>query len=403
MVQLLLMAAATRPGSRWAYGIHSFKQGSRSFWYEMTQAAKVLPVVNPNKNEVRWEIPGGGVIYMLSLHPDAIEDNRGLHIDGLVLDEGQSLKDQYWRKIFYPMLTNKNGWCIITGTPNGLDDDNLLHRSYLRGQDPRLPAWSSIVYDVYNSGVWTPEEIEYHRLNSAQTPDEWDQEFECKFVGRSEGQIFKYFDPEVHIVTQNDLQVHVSDEGRVFPLGYEGYPVKLGLDFNLNPMTSVAALQTDDKTTVIYDELEIMNSNTDEMADEIQNRFGSANGRGRRIEIYPDQSGRRAQSSSAGRSDFSILKGHGFKVFERPGGNPSVVESIRLVNGLFAQEKPKVYVHERCKRLIQAWKTMTYKPNTSIPDKSNELNHLFDAARYLLHFTSPYAGSSKPVISRVKL
>ena len=78
------------------------------------------------------------------------------------------------------------------------------------------------------------------------------------------------------------------------------------MDFNTDPMSAVVA-QRKGNTLICIDEIVIYGSNTDEMAKEIHQRFPN-----RQTVIYPDPAARQRKTSSAGRTDLSILQNSGF-------------------------------------------------------------------------------------------
>jgi hypothetical protein len=43
----------------------------------------------------------------------------------------------------------------------------------------------------------------------------------------------------------------------------------------------------------------------------------------------------------------------------------------------------RTFIHPRCKELIKALRTLTYAPNTGLPNKNLGVDHAFDAFGYL--------------------
>jgi len=108
--------------------------------------------------------------------------------------------------------------------------------------------------------------------------------------------------------------------------------------------------------------------------------------------IYGDASGQRQQT--AGTTDYQIIKEFFRRTayrnlkFRVPPSNPSVRERIALVNAkLFsATEEVRLFVHPRCKGLVEDFEQVTYKPETSVIDKERDSKrtHLSDALGYLI-------------------
>ena len=44
----------------------------------------------------------------------------------------------------------------------------------------------------------------------------------------------------------------------------------------------------------------------------------------------------------------------------------------------------RTFIHPRCKELIKALRTLTYAPNTGLPNKNLGVDHAFDAFGYLM-------------------
>ena len=200
--------------------------------------------------------------------------------------------------------------------------------------------------------------------------------------------VFNQFDPVVHVRPTADL----PDDDRL--------PILIGMDFNINPMSAVVAIQRGDQLHII-DEIVLPNSHTGDMAEEITNKY-----RGRRIQIYPDQSGRSGRTSAVGETDFTILRRAGFYVYENRSGNPPVLESIKTVNMMLRPVQggePKILISAKCKSLVQCMDRLRFKPGSSIVDKTQGYDHMTDALRYLITFMSPYTQKRKAVVEGFRL
>ena len=79
-------------------------------------------------------------------------------------------------------------------------------------------------------------------------------------------------------------------------------PLHIGMDFNVDPMSACVGQIEKDKVYFV-DEVIIYGSNTDEMVQEIRDRYGTK----MQIFIYPDPASRQRKTSAGGRTDLSIL------------------------------------------------------------------------------------------------
>jgi hypothetical protein len=158
-----------------------------------------------------------------------------------------------------------------------------------------------------------------------------------------------------------------------------GAEILVGMDFNVNPMSAVVAVRVADECHVL-DALEIMASNTEEVARELVRRYPK-----RRIVVCPDPTGRaRKTSAPVGQTDFTILERAGFDV-RAPNQAPLVVDRENNANEMFEHEgRRRVRIHPAARALITGLSNLTYKEGTSIRDKKSGFDHICDALDYLL-------------------
>lgn len=177
-----------------------------------------------------------------------------------------------------------------------------------------------------------------------------------------------------------------------------GAELLVGMDFNVNPMSAVIGQQAVDELEIL-DAIEIMTSNTEEMAEELKIRYP-----GRTIVVYPDPSGRQRRTSApAGQTDFTILEGAGFEVRASTSA-PLVKDRINNAQAMLCDldtQRRRVRVHPRAKPLITALANLTFKEGTNQPNKKSGFDHITDALGYLLWESfnvvvdAPAWGSSK--------
>ena len=106
-----------------------------------------------------------------------------------------------------------------------------------------------------------------------------------------------------------------------------GGPVLVGLDFNVGVMAGVICSKVGD-TLHQWDEIAVKNSNTDEVAQMLRQRFPD-----RRIICYPDPTGRARKTSAAGATDHGILRKYGLEVVA-PKSPWSVKDRLNATNYL---------------------------------------------------------------------
>lgn len=172
-------------------------------------------------------------------------------------------------------------------------------------------------------------------------------------------------------------RVYAKFVNRLFPDGNldasvidHGGELYIGQDFNVHPMASVIAIRVVDECHVL-DALQIGTSNTSEVADELRRRYPN-----RRIIMCPDPAGNaRHTNAPVGQTDFTILRAAGFEV-RAPRAHPLIVDRVNNTNAMMdADGRRRVRIHPRATALTHALANLTYKPDTSIPDKSSGLDH----------------------------
>jgi hypothetical protein len=139
----------------------------------------------------------------------------------------------------------------------------------------------------------------------------------------------------------------------------------------------------------IIDEIVLADSNTQDMMEEINRRYCRGNG-----VVHPDPSGAaRKTSAPVGQNDFVLIRQAGWRV-NAPEFGP-VVDRITNVNARLcdANGQRRVFIDPKCRHLIRALDTLTYKKETKIPDKSTGQDHITDALGYLMVAAFPIVRS----------
>ena len=107
---------------------------------------------------------------------------RGLRVDGCVIDEVAQIKKEVWEDILLPALSDRQGFAIFIGTPNGI---NLFSELFYKGRTKA--DWSSRVYTVHETGVYTQEAIDTLRADMPETS--FKREYLCDFGASGEDQL----------------------------------------------------------------------------------------------------------------------------------------------------------------------------------------------------------------------
>jgi hypothetical protein len=297
---------------------------------------------------------------------DNSQNLRGVGINFLIIDETQDVDKKAWMEVLRPTLSDTQGSALFTGTPKGLG--NWFHDLYTNQKTSK--EWDSFQFTTLDGGQVPEEEIE-----SAKN-DLDDRTFRQEYMGTFEtysGQVYYNFS-ETNITqgfmrkANNDIPKHIL----------------VGCDFNIDPMSACIAFRHKEQI-IIFDEITIYGSNTDELCQELKTRYPDY-----KITIYPDPASRQRKTSAGGRTDLSILQNAGFDVRVRNQHTP-VRDRINAVNSALksADGTVKFKVHPACKNVIKSLQKQIYKPGTSIPDNNENLSHMSDAVGYLIDYIYP--------------
>lgn len=131
--------------------------GKRIWWvapnYPEIQASRIWVFLKKalrgaweSKSEVEREInlPNGGSIAVRSA--DEPNSLRGPGLDGLIIDEVAFLKEDVWKDVLRPALSDRQGWALLISTPNGVNwiktvfDKAPTRDNWQRWQSP---SWSN--------------------------------------------------------------------------------------------------------------------------------------------------------------------------------------------------------------------------------------------------------------------
>ena len=147
-----------------------------------------------------------------------------------------------------------------------------------------------------------------------------------------------------------------------------------------------------DNIIYVFDEIKIWSSNTDELVDEIHNRF-----KNKKIFVYPDPASRQRRTSAGGRTDLSILQNAGF-IVKSLTKHMAVRDIINSVNSKLCSAAGirTLLISSKTKGVLNSLSKQTYKEDTSVPDKTQGYDHMNDALVYLVSYLYPITTNYKP-------
>ena len=374
-----MMKYASRPNQQIWYVAPTFKMAKEICWSNLKEMLNQFNWIE-DINETTLTIKIRKSHSTISLKGAENYDSlRGTGLNFLILDEFADIDKRTWFEVLRASVADTLGDVLMCGTPKGYG--NWSYEMYLKGKQD--DQWQSFQYTTVQGGMVSKEEIEQAKQDiDIRT---FRQEFEGTFENYA-GAVYYNFHPVDSVV---DKQINWNK------------PLHIGMDFNVSPMSSCVTQIEKDKIYVV-DEIVIYSSNTDEMCQEIRDRYGSK----MQIIIYPDPASRQRKTSAGGKTDLSILQNAGFKVKVKH-RHPSIRDRVNAVNSKLKDSNGNryIFVSNSCKTMIKGLQRQIYKENTNIPDKEEGFDHMNDALGYLIDYIKPLTSTmpySKPTRWAIK-
>ena len=327
-----------------------------------------------NKTDLSIELVNGSRVTFASA--ESIDSLRGRTADIVIIDESGHCQLDEVLEVLQPVVSARQGSIILVGTPSGKAHPfYTYHQKGLLGSPFFTKGFRSWTIPISHPDVVVPnKEARIKQAMSILNPFQYAQEYETSFEAQ-EGLVYKLFDS------------HKNRSDKVFN---PELPIFIGLDFNIGVMNAVVTQMYNTEVgevVHVIDEIRLRNTSTQEMATEINRRYGSHVKFP--IVVYPDASGQ-AGKSSAGVSvtDITILKSNNLKVYV-PSSNPLIQDRVNNVNNMIcsANGTRRLFISPRCKYLIQALTSQTYDDKGK-PVKGKgeaDLSGPNDAIGYLIH------------------
>lgn len=167
------------------------KQSKAIAWARLKQI--VAPLVQAglceiNESElwVRLTTNGAMIRCYGADNPDAM---RGVRLDGVVLDEVAQMSPEVWDDVIQPALSDRLGWALFIGTPNGI---NLFSQLYFGAANKA--DWFAARYTVYDTDALDAREVE--RLRGEMSEASFAREYLCDFSAAGTDQLISLTDVE---------------------------------------------------------------------------------------------------------------------------------------------------------------------------------------------------------------
>ena len=184
MINHLLMAALSSKISnpRYAYIAPTFKQAKSIAWDYIKQFTHKIPGVKFNETELRVDLPNKARITLLG--SENCDGLRGIYLDGCVIDEYANVNDRLFPEIIRPALSDRKGFCIFIGTPQGMNNNFYELFQHAKGADD----W--FYFKAKASETKVVDQDELTKAKEVMGENKFKQEFECDWIANIEGSIY---------------------------------------------------------------------------------------------------------------------------------------------------------------------------------------------------------------------
>jgi len=347
------------PKKKCWYVAPTYRMAKDIVWHELVdKLTQHKWIKKTNNSDLSITLRNGSTISLRGA--DNENSLRGVGLDFLVMDEFADIKEHTWYEVLRPTLSDKNGAAFFCGTPRGYG--NWSYNLFSKEAE----NWASFQFTTLDGGQVSANEIE--QANADLDDRTFQQEYMASFVNYA-GQIYYNFDRKENVIDKYEPETN---------------EIHIGMDFNIDPMSAVIS-ELKGNNIYIYDEIVIYSSNTDEMVQEIRNKF-----KDKHIFIYPDPASKQRKTSAGGVTDLAILKNAGFNLRVR-NTHPLIRDRINAVNTKLKNGigDRTLFIANNCKNVLKSIERQIYKEGTTVPDKDNNYDHMNDALGYLVEYLYP--------------
>jgi len=354
----LLKGAISKPGETYFYCAPTYRMAKDIAWKTLKKLVPKQWIKSKNETDLKIELVNESTIELKGT--ENAMALRGRSLSGVVLDEAAFMDREVWSEVIRPALADKQGWALFISTPDGTA--SWFYDLWCYVPEDESGDWKRWSFTTIEGGNVPKEEVEAARGQLDNRT--FRQEFEASFENLT-GLVAISFDDENISSEVQDLHM---------------LPLYMGVDFNVDPLCGICAVKNNENLYVFDEIILTGGATTWDFAEEVVNRYGVE----RRIITCPDPTGGARKTSGVGLTDHTILRRSGFTV-SSPKAPWKIRDKITAVNTALydANGDRRTFIHPRCKELIKSLRTLTYAPNTGMPNKNLGVDHAFDAFGYL--------------------
>lgn len=358
-----LIVRACKVKSRHVILREKFNAIKTSIWLDTLP--KVMKICFPdlsyheNKTDYYITLPNGSEIWIGGL------DNK---------ERTEKILGKEYSTIYFNECSQLQYHAVIMAKTRLAEKNILKKKFYFDENPPTKRHWSYWLFVKYFDPV---SEMPVNKkdyvsilMNPKDNLDNIDEDYLSILEAMPEKERIRFMEGIFNECNDGEAYYEFDRDRHVKPVKRMPGTVLLGMDFNVNPMTSVQCSIVNGNFH-IFDEVYQENSDTPKMCFELRKRKYTGN-------VYPDSTGKNRKTS--GITDFQTLKDNGFSI--KGVTNPFVNDRVNNINRLLKADR--IIIDPKCKKLINDLEKVSWKDNQLDQKGENKmLTHISDALGYL--------------------
>lgn len=320
-----------------------------------------------NRQDAVMEFPGAGRIVFRNMEqPDRIV---GYEVAHSLVDEIDTMATDKARNAWNKIIARNRQKCGMPNTVGVATTPEGFKFVWERWQKNPAPGYVLFRAKTEENAANLPADY-IENLRKSYPPNLLLAYLEGEFCNLTAGSVYAEFDRQLNACADT---IQTSE------------PLHIGMDFNVGRMSAVVFVLRDGLPRAVDELTNLLDTPATIAA--IKSRY-----EGHAIFVYPDASGGGRRSNNASESDIALLRAARFSVFA-PSSNPPVKDRVLAMNQMIHSEGVrKLLVNvDRCPAFVEALEKQAYDKNGE-PDKTSGMDHLNDAAGYMIHYRFPVRG-----------
>ena len=140
------------PPVKCIYVAPTFMQAKNIAWQPLKDATRMISKMVYKESELSATFPNGAEIKLWGA--ENYDNMRGQYCDAVVMDEWGNMSENVWTEVLRPALSDRKGWAIFLGTPNG---KNHFYKTYQEALGD--PSWLARTYRADQTQVIDDAEL----------------------------------------------------------------------------------------------------------------------------------------------------------------------------------------------------------------------------------------------------